>query len=68
MPKYPLHPTVKRRLVALLAAHPSLRAAARASGLSAGYLSHASRGNRRPGRKLLRVLGLTEKKIYAPSK
>jgi hypothetical protein len=52
------------KLEALIARYPSLRKAANANGISAGYLSHARLGNRRPGRKLLRVLGLTERKIY----
>ncbi len=58
----------KPRKKALIALHGGLRAAARATGLDAGYLSYASRGIRQPGPKLLRVLGLAEKKIYADVK
>jgi hypothetical protein len=60
MPKSTLHPTIGRRIAALIATHGGLRKAARATGLDAGYLSHASRGVRQPGPKLLRVLGLEE--------
>jgi hypothetical protein len=58
------NPVILRRIAALIHLHGGLRAAARATGVDAGYLSHASRGNRAPGPKLLRVLGLAEKKIY----
>ena len=60
-----LNPLIARRIKALIVLHGGLRAAARATGLDAGYLSYASRGIRQPGPKLLRVLGLSEKKIYA---
>jgi hypothetical protein len=63
-----LHPLIGRRIRALIAHHGGLRAAARATGIDAGFLSHASRGNRTPGPKLLRVLGLAEKKIYTTAK
>lgn len=56
-----LHPMIARRIQALIARHGGLRKAARATGLDAGYLSHASRGNRQPGPKLLSVLGLRVK-------
>jgi hypothetical protein len=56
-----LHPLIARRIRALIALHGGLRKAARATGLDAGYLSHASRGTRQPGPKLLEVLGLRAK-------
>jgi hypothetical protein len=56
-----LHPLIARRIKALIALHGGLRKAARATGLDAGYLSHASRGARNPGPKLLQALGLREK-------
>lgn len=62
--KKPIDPVLAAKLDALIASHTSLSEAARAVGLSKGYLSHARRGYRQPGRKLLRVLGLTEKIIY----
>ncbi len=61
-----LNPLIARRIKALIATHGGLRAAARATGLDAGYLSYARRGIRQPGPKLLKALGLTvtEKRIY----
>jgi len=59
-----LDPLLSAKIEALIARYASLRKAAAANGLSAGYLSHARRGNRRPGEKLLKVLGLSEKRIY----
>ena len=64
MRHYTANPTIAKRIDAFIALHGSLRRAARAMGLSAGYVSHARRGTRRPGPKLLRVLGLAEKKVY----
>ncbi len=62
------NPLVLRRIKALIAAHGGLNKAARATGIDAGFLSYASRGIRQPGPKLLRVLGLAEKKIYESAK
>ena len=61
------HPTIVRRIDALIARHGSLRRAARAVGLDPGYLSHARRGLRGPGPRLLRALNLAEKIIYKTS-
>jgi hypothetical protein len=56
---------LQRATRALIDRHGGLRAAAKATGLDPGYLSHLRHGKKsNPGEDVLRILGLKRSVIY----